>query len=171
MVTSKLTPKQIDEMKLALAIVKAQLVDDQKTVNSLFAAGGSDLQPVLDGMFGAGVALATLLAGLTNRSVKATLESLTPAEVSVFPGSSVNWAAGIQLLEAVRIGDAQMKEISAQMDIPSALHTALSVIVGLLWALDGVQGHDSDFWLQQTATWLLQGAPAAAAGWSPPTPL
>jgi hypothetical protein len=168
---SDLTPKQIGLMKLAIPIFSALLVDDKARAGALLEAAGVEFQRVVDGLFMLAVALVSSLAGFKEQSVESTLQGLQPTEVTLIAEASVNWNVGIELVEAVRTGDPEVQTISAQMDGATALQTAMSIIVALLWALDGVGGHDGEWWLQQTGTWLLAGAPAPPEGWEPPAPL
>ena len=168
---SDLTPDQIRRMKMAVAIVEAQLNDDAAKVDALFKAGGSDLSPFIDGTFELAIGLATLLAGFRAQTIRATLEGLTPVEVTIVPDVGVNWDVGIAMVEAVRTGNSKTVEIGSQVDVPTALQTSFSIVVALLFELDGVQGRDTAFWLQTVASWLIAGAPAAPQGWEPPPPL
>ena len=92
------------------------------------------------------------------------------AEVSIFPGSPPKWAIGIELVESIRIGDGKAREIDSQMDLPTALHIAVSINSGLLFELDNTGVLFAEQAIQQLAKWLAGGAPPASPGWEPPVP-
>jgi len=169
---SDLTPDQLAKMKAGLPIVLALLNNDLRKLDALLkASGAEDPSWPLDGMFYVAVALATALAGFTGQSVRTALETMERAEVSVFPGSPPKWDVGIELVEAMRTGDPRATEIGSQMDLPTALHTAISMDSALIFELDSTGFVTAEQWIQQFAKWLSDGAPAAPPGWTPPVPL
>jgi hypothetical protein len=156
-----MTPEEIKQLKYSVAMISACLNGDDERSNAVFKAGGSDLSPFIDGTFLLAISLAAMLGAPGRQAVETTLRQLDPIELAMVPGASVNWEFGIDIAVARSIGSPLLKDISAQIDVPTALQTAFSLVVALLWALDGVEGRDPEQWLKIVAEWLVAGAPPA----------
>ncbi len=151
-----MTSEEVRKQKIAIILVTALINQDDHGVSVAMSEIGSDLTQAVDGMYLLAISLASLVGAQTGTDVEGTLRSLEQTTAEVVPGIPVNWEVGIQIATAVSVGDPNVKTISAQVDIPTALQTATSIVVGLLWTLDGTGERDSFQWLQLVAQYLLE---------------
>jgi hypothetical protein len=150
-----MTEDEVRMLKLSSAFVASYLRDDARGQDAAFTAASSDLSPIINGTFLLAISLASIYGHPKGESVETTLRNLTEAWVDFIPEVGVNWEVGIQIAAAKSAGSADLAAVTRQIDIPTAFQTAVSLVVALLWAMDGVNGRDSFEWLQFVIRYLL----------------
>jgi hypothetical protein len=114
-----------------------------------------DLDAITGGLFLVAVVLTYELAARTAKPFQGTLVDIEMREADF--GSElvpVNWPTGLQMLDLLRIHSRRSREVGAEMDSPTALRTALSLVLALTLELETLTGKDTEHWLNAMARWL-----------------
>ena len=147
-----MTPEEAALVQQACAIAAAYLRDDAEGYTILTDDLVPDVSQWADASFLTAIVVGTMLSQLLRTDLNGALRQIELTTADVIPGIGVNWDAAIDIAMARSTGDPALSELSARMDVPTAIQSAFSLAIAGVRQLSDLMGTPPEEMLAILAT-------------------